>query len=77
MEKIYENMSQYGEKMVGKFSHKPSGDGIVISVTSPFIKEVHIESDNNIHAEFRDTYSLLEPQAEHPNGQDRCIYYNT
>lgn len=77
MEKLYQNISQYGEEMEGKFSHNPPGNGIVISVTSPFVKEIRIESDNDIRAEFRDPYSLLEPQAEHPEGQDWCIYYNT
>ena len=77
MEKVYENIGKYGEKMEGKFSHNPSGNGIVISVTSPFVEEIHIESDNDIHAKFCNTYSLLEPQAEHPEGESWCIYYNT
>ena len=33
MENVYENMSKYGERMEGKFSHKPHENGIVISVT--------------------------------------------
>ena len=77
MEKFYRNINKYGEKMEGKFSHKPSGNGIVISVTSPFVEKIHIESDNDIQAEFYDTYSLLEPQAEHPEGDHWKIYYNT
>ena len=77
MDKIYENLNKYGEEMEGKFSHKPSENGIVISVTSPFVEEIHIESDEDIRAEFYDTYSLLPPQAEHPKGESWCIYYNT
>ena len=77
MEKVYENMNKYGEEMKGKFSHKAQRDGIVISVTSPFVEEIYIESDENIHKAYWETYSLLPPQAEHPKGEHRKIYYNT
>ena len=77
MEKVYENMNKYGEKMKGKFSHKTQRDGIVISVTSPFVEEIHIESDDKIHQAHRETYSLLPPQAEHPEGEYTSISYNT
>ena len=77
MEKVYENINKYGEEMRGKFSHKAQGNGIVISVTSPFVEEIHIESDDNIRTVYWDTYSLLPPQAEHPEGEDWKIYYNT
>ena len=77
MEKVYENMNKYGEEMKGKFSHNPHGNGIVISVTSPFVEEIHIESDDNIHKAYSETYWLLPPQAEHPKGEYRSIYYNT
>lgn len=77
MEKVYENIRKYGEEMKGKFSHNPHGNGIVISVTSPFVKEIHIESDNNIHKTYWETYSLLPPQAQHPEGERWSIYYNT
>ncbi len=77
MEKIYENLSKYGEEMKGKFSHNPYGNGIVISVTSPFVEEIHMECDEDVSREYWDTYSLLEPQADHPEGSDRLIYYNT
>ena len=77
MEKVYENMNRYGEEMKGKFSHNPHENGIVISVTSPFVEEIHIESDDNIHKAYRETYSLLPPQAEPPKGESWCIYYNT
>ena len=70
-------MNRYGEQMKGKFSHKTQRNGIVISVTSPFVEEIHIESDDNIHNAYRETYSLLPPQAEHPEGASWCIYYNT
>lgn len=76
MDKIYENLSKYGEEMKGKFSHKPSGNGMVISVTSPFVQEIHIECDNDIYNHYGYTYSLLAPQADHPDGNDRIIYYN-
>ena len=62
MQKVYENMNKYGEEMRGKFSYKPHGNGIVISVTSPFIAEIHIKSDDNIHRNYWETYSLLPPQ---------------
>ena len=77
MEKIYENMHKYGEEMEGKFSHNLHGNGIVISVTNPFFQEIHIECDGNILNEYYNTYSLLEPQADHPEGRDNLIYYNT
>lgn len=77
MEKVYENLSKYGEEMKGKFSHNPYGNGIVISVTSPFVEEIHMECDEDVSREYWDTYSLLEPQADHPEGSDRQIYYNT
>ena len=77
MEKVYENINKYGEQIKGKFSHKAQRDGIVISVTSPFVEEIHIESDDNIHKAYSETYSLLPPQAEHPKGEYRSIYYNT
>ncbi len=77
MENVYKNMRDYGEEMEGKFSHNPHGNGIVISVTSPFVEEIHIESDDNIHKDYWETYSLLPPQAEHPKGESWSIYYNT
>ena len=77
MENVYENMRDYGEEMEGKFSHKPHENGIAISVTSPFVEEIHIESDNNIHKGYWETYSLLPPQAEYPEGESWSIYYNT
>ena len=77
MEKVYENMNKYGEEMKGKFSHNPHGNGIVISVTNPFVQEIHIECDNDISNTYWDTYSLLAPQADHPIGENRKIYYNT
>ena len=77
MENVYENINKYGEEMKGKFSHNPHGNGIVISVTSPFVKEIYIESDNNIHSAYSETYSLLSAQADHPEGDSRLIYYNT
>ena len=76
MEKIYENMHKYGEEMKGKFSHNPHGNGIVISVTNPFVQEIHIECDENFSDQYYRTYSLLEPQADHPEATDRVIYYN-
>ena len=77
MEKVYENMRKYGEEMEGKFSHNPHGNGIVISVTNPFVQEIHIECDDNFYDQYSRTYSLLEPQADHPEETDRLIYYNT
>lgn len=77
MEKVYENLNKYGEEMKGKFSHNPHGNGIIISVTSPFVEEIHIECDENVSGEYRDTYWLLGPQANHPEGGHRLIYYNT
>ena len=77
MEKVYENMNKYGEEMKGKFSHNPHGNGIVISVTNPFVQEIHIDCDNDISNTYWDTYSLLAPQADHPIGENRKIYYNT
>ena len=77
MEKVYENMNKYGEEMRGKFSHRAQGKGIVISVTSPFVEEIRIECDNDISNEYWNTYSLLAPQADHPEGEDWKIYYNT
>ena len=77
MEKVYENMSKYGEEMKGKFSHNLPRNGIVILVTSPFVEEIHIECDHDISNEYWNTYSLLAPQAEHPEGENRKIYYNT
>ena len=77
MEKVYENMRKYGEEMKAKFTHNPHGNGIVISVISPFVEEIHIVCDENFSNQYRDTYSLLEPQADHPEGTDRLIYYNT
>lgn len=77
MEKVYENIGKYGEKMEGKFSHNPSGNGIVISVTSPFIEEIRIDCDNDIYDDYRDTYRILEPQADHPERDHWKIYYNT
>lgn len=79
MRNVSENMNKYGEKMTGKFSHNPSKDGIVISVISPFDEEIHMDCDNDIYQEYRNTYSLLEPQADHPDNEryDRLFYYNT
>ena len=77
MEKLYENLNQYGEEMEGKFSHNPHGNGIVISVTSPFVEEIHIECDKDVSREYWNTYSSLGPQADHPKGSDGLIYYNT
>ena len=77
MERDNEKMYKYGEKMEGKFSHKPHGDGIVISVTDPFVQEIHIECDNHLFSPYRSTYSLLEPQADHPEEKGSLIYYNT
>ena len=77
MEKFYENLSKYGEEMTGKFSHKPHGNGIVISVTSPFVEEIHIECDKDIFEEYYRTYSLLEPQSDYPEEDYKLIYYNT
>ena len=77
MEKVYENMRKYGEEMEGKFSHNSHRDGIVISVTNPFVQEIHIECDDDFYNQYGRTYSLLEPQADHPEGDDRKIYYNT
>ena len=76
MEKIYENIKEYGEEMKGKFSHNPHRNGIVISVTSPFDEEIYIECDGGISAEYHQTYLLLEPQVDHPEGSGRQIYYN-
>ena len=74
-----ENMKKYGEEMIGKFSHKPHGDGIVISVTKPFVEEIHIDCCNEIYQEYREPYSLLEPQEDHPSlrGSNKRAYYNT
>ena len=77
MEKKYENMYKYGEQMKGKFSHRPDGNGIIISVTSPFVKEIYIECDADFSDQYYRTYSLLEPQADHPEGDYREIYYHT
>ena len=79
MEKFYENMNKYGEEMEGKFSHKPHENGIFISVINPFVEEIRIECDDDLYEEYRHTYSLLEPQADHPDlqGYDRRVYYNT
>ena len=77
MEKVSENMNKYGEEMKGKFSHNPRGNGTVISVTNPFVQEIHIDCDDDISNTYWDTYSLLAPQANHPMGENRKIYYNT
>lgn len=77
MEKFYENIRKYGETMKGKFSDNPSGNGIVISVTHPFVKEIHIECDGDIYNDYLNTYRLLQPQAEHPQADHWKIYYNT
>ena len=77
MEKDYEKMYKYGERMEGKFSHKLHGNGIVISVTDPFVQEIHIECDNHLFSPYRSPYSLLAPQADHPEEKDSLIYYNT
>ena len=77
MENVYENMRKYGEEMEGKFSHKPNDNGIVISVTNPFFQEIHIECDGKISEEYYRPYSLLEPQADHPEDKGELIYYNT
>ena len=67
---------KYGEKMAGKFSHNPDKNGIFISVTKPFVQEIHIECDGKIRDEFY-PYSLLEPNTEHPKVEYRKYYYNT
>lgn len=77
MKKGYENMRKYGEEMEGKFSRNPSQDGIVISVTKPFVEEIRIEIDDYFYHWYGSTYLLLEPQATHPKETDRRIYYNT
>lgn len=80
METGFENMKQYGEEMIGKFSHKPDGrNGIVISVTKPFVEEICIDCDNDFYREYGETYLHLEPQADHPDlqGYDLRVYYNT
>ena len=77
MNKIYDNLNKYGENVKGKFSHKPHENGIVISVTSPFVAEIHIECDNDISNYYWEPYSLLEPQANHPEGDHWKIYFNT
>ena len=79
MNQNYENMRDYGEEMKGKFSHKPHGNGIVISVISPFVEEICIDCDNDLYQEYSDTYLQLEPQADHPDlqGYDLRVYYNT
>ena len=77
MEKVYENLNKYGEEMEGKFSHNPHGNGIVISVTSPFVEEIHIECDEDVSGKYNNTSSLLKPQADHPEGYGWQIYYNT
>ena len=56
MENIYENMNTYGEEMKGKFSHKPHRNGRVISMTSPFVKEIHRDCDDDLYQEYLDTY---------------------
>ena len=75
----FENMKQYGEKMIGKFSHKPHGNGIVISVTNPFVEEICIDVDNDFYREYSETYLHLEPQATDPDIQGIAlrVYYNT
>ena len=77
MENVYENMHEFGEKMEGRFSHKPRENGIVISVTKPFVQEIRIECDRKIRDEYYGPYSLLEPQADHPEERGELIYYNT
>ena len=63
--------------MEGKFSHNPHGNGIVISVTTPFVQKIHIDCDEDFCEQYYRTYSLLEPQAEHPKEGYEKIYYNT
>lgn len=77
MEKVYENINKYGEKLEGKFSHNPHRNGIVILVTNPFAEEIHIECDEDFSEEYYHTYSLLEPQIDHPEVNKELIYYNT
>ena len=76
MEDVYENIKKYGEEMKGKFSHNPHRNGIVISVTHPFREESYIECDGDIYGEHSQTFSLLEPQVEHPKASGWLIYYN-
>ena len=77
MANFYENMSKYGEEMEGNFSHKPHSNGIVISVTKPFVQEIHIECDRKIRDEYYGPYSLFEPNTEHPKVEPWKYYYNT
>ena len=80
METVSENLKKYGEKMTGNFSHKPHGrNGIVISVTTPFVAEICIDVDNDFYREYSETYLHLEPQATDPDIQGIAlrVYYNT
>ena len=74
MEIVSENLNKYGEEMKGKFSHNPRGNGIVISVTNPFVQEIHIDCDEDVYGKYNNTYSLLAPQADHPEGYGRQMY---
>ena len=76
MEHSYTVDRKYVGEITGKISHVSRGSGeLTISVTTPFRGEILIECDTDIRYAYWNPISLIEPQSEHIEEEDRCYYH--
>ena len=66
---------RYVGEIRGKISHTLRGDELTISVTAPFRGEILIKCDTDISHTYWNLISLIEPQSEHIEEEDKCYYH--
>ena len=75
MQHSYAVDQRYVGEIRGKISHTPRGGELTISVTAPFRGKILIKCDENIRYTYWQTISLIEPQSEHIEEENKCYYH--
>ena len=74
MQHSYAVDRRYIGEIRGKISHTPRGE-LTISVTAPFSGAILIKCDTDIKYAYWNPISLIEPQSEHIEEEDKCYYH--
>ena len=75
MQHSYAVDQKYVGEIRGKIGHTSRGGELTISVTAPFSGEILIKCDTNISHTYWNPISLIEPQSEHIEEEDKCYYH--
>ena len=75
MQHPYAVDQRYVGRIIGKISHISHSNELTISVTDPFRAKILIKSDDEIRYTYWQTISLIEPQSEHIEEENKCYYH--